>query len=166
MSASRPSLGFIGDIIERPAVRMLERRHGNRNTRVLVPPALIFANTGSFRDVEFLGLAVPGAADLTSNDDLVAVWKQRQGKRFQNYQAKFTILNTDSIQRQWIEDIRQGNPLTNSCPLHGRHGPREESIVPSKHRASSNAAPNQSSCPGLKSAQSLKPYDSISKMMK
>jgi hypothetical protein len=95
---------------------MFELRHGSRDARVLVAPVFVFANTGNFRDVEFLGLAVPGAADLTSNDDLVAIWKQRQGKRFQNYQSKFTILDAGRIQRQWIEDIKQGNPLSGSCP--------------------------------------------------
>ena len=47
---------------------------------------------------------------------MVAVWKQRQGKRFQNYQAKLTILDAGTIQRQWIEDIKRGNPLSANCP--------------------------------------------------
>jgi hypothetical protein len=95
---------------------MFERRHGTPEGRAQVAPVLVFANTGSWRDMEFLGLAVPGAADLTSNDDLVAVWKQRQGKRFQNYQAKFTILNVGEISRQWLNDINAGSPFTSNCP--------------------------------------------------
>ncbi|HVW86585.1 MAG TPA: restriction endonuclease [Bryobacteraceae bacterium] len=95
---------------------MFERSHGGKESRLLVPPVLVFANTGTWRDVEFLGLAVPGAANLTANDDLVAVWKQRQGKRFQNYQAKFTILDAGTIPAQWIADVKRGEPLTASCP--------------------------------------------------
>jgi hypothetical protein len=95
---------------------MFERRHhGTQDWCAQVAPVLLFANTGSWRDVEFLGLAVPGAADLTSNDDLVAGWKLRQGKRFQNYQAKFTILNAGVIPRQWINDISARNPLSANC---------------------------------------------------
>ena len=41
---------------------MFDKAHGDRNTRAMVPPVLIFSNTGSFRDVAFLGLAVPGVA--------------------------------------------------------------------------------------------------------
>ena len=95
---------------------MFEHRHGTTVSRASIPPVLVFTKASSFRDVEFLGLAVPGAADLTSNDDLVAVWKQRQEKRFQNYQAKLTILDAGTIRRQWIEDIKQGNPLSANCP--------------------------------------------------
>jgi hypothetical protein len=96
---------------------MFERAHGSRDDRAKVPPVLIFANTGTFRDVEFRGLAVPGAQNLGANDDLVAVWKLRQGRRFQNYQARFTILDTATISAEWIKDIKRGNPLNGNCPL-------------------------------------------------
>src|SRR5580704_18363060 len=58
------------------------------------PPILLFGNTGIFRDVRFLGLAVPGAEGMGSDDDLVAVWRtSRDGIRFQNYKAMFTVLD-------------------------------------------------------------------------
>jgi len=60
---------------------------------------------------------VPGAEGLTSNDDLVAVWRQRQGKRFQNYRAKLTILDAGRISRHWLNDIKQRNLLSESCPI-------------------------------------------------
>lgn len=96
---------------------MFARRHGDPSARATVPPVFVFASAGSWRDVEFLGLAVPGAAELSSNDDLVAVWKQRAGKRFQNYQARFTILDVAGVSRAWIADIQRGEPFTSNCPL-------------------------------------------------
>lgn len=95
---------------------MFERAHGSKNDRAQVPPVLIFANSGSWRDVEFLGLAVPGAQTLEANSDLIAVWKSKTGKRFQNYDAKFTILEHQVISRNWIDDVKHGNPLSANCP--------------------------------------------------
>jgi len=95
---------------------MFERKHGSRDDRIKVPPVLVFSNTGTYRDVEFRGLAVPGAQNLDANNDLVAVWKLRQGRRFQNYQARFTILDAPTISAGWIEDIKHGNPLSGNCP--------------------------------------------------
>lgn len=90
--------------------------HGDRAARARVPPVLIFSNTGTFRDVDFLGLAVPGVESLDSNSDLVALWRLKQGRRFQNYQAKFTVLDCQVIPKLWIEEVKAGNPLLPHCP--------------------------------------------------
>jgi len=79
------------------------------------PPILLFGNTGTFRDVRFLGLAVPGAEGIGSDDDLVAVWRtSKSGVRFQNYKATFTILDVPRVTRDWINDIRSGNIVSSS----------------------------------------------------
>lgn len=74
------------------------------------PPVLLFRNTGTYRDVRFLGLAVPGASTLGQDDDLVALWRAtgEESIRFQNYRAKFSVLNVPKISRLWISDIQQG----------------------------------------------------------
>ncbi|MCS3576548.1 restriction endonuclease [Bradyrhizobium elkanii] len=95
---------------------MFDKAHGQRSDRALVPPVLIFSNTGTYRDVEFLGLAVPGVESLDANVDLVALWRMKDGRRFQNYQAKFTVLDCQVISKKWIEDIKAGSPLTMHCP--------------------------------------------------
>ena len=81
-----------------------------------MPPILVFRNTGIYRDVEFLGLAVPGAEGWSENEDLVAIWKTSNRQRFQNYRAAFTILDAAMISRAWINDIRVGRPLTANAP--------------------------------------------------
>src|SRR5262249_24746702 len=46
---------------------------------------------------------------------------------FQNYRAKFTVLDIAEVSRAWINDICAGNPLSASCPgpwprwVAGRH---------------------------------------------
>jgi len=95
---------------------MFEKAHGPKEARAQTPPVFVFAGTRSWRDVEFLGLAVPGAEKLGPASDLVALWKLRDEKRFQNYQAKFTILDAGVVTRAWIDDIKRGDPLSANCP--------------------------------------------------
>lgn len=85
---------------------------GNKG-RKRVPPILVFENTGEWRDVMFLGLAVPGTTDLRGAEDLVAIWKHSKGQRFQNYRARFSILDTSLLSRAWVADIIAGKP--HSC---------------------------------------------------
>lgn len=74
------------------------------------PPIFLFGNTGTYRDVRFIGLAVPGALGMSGDDDLVAIWRTTEnGTRFQNYKATFTVLDIPVIARQWIVDTQSGN---------------------------------------------------------
>jgi hypothetical protein len=102
-----------GNLLLRDA---FEKSHSSRDDRAKVPPILVFTNTGKYRDVQFAGLVVPGAQNVDSNNDIVALWKLRNGKRFQNYQATFTILDVQAISKNWIEDIKSGNTLSQNCP--------------------------------------------------
>jgi hypothetical protein len=74
-----------------------------------VPPTFIFVNSGTWRDMIFLGLAVPGASDLDSSEELVAIWRTAGGQRFQNYRARFTVLDAPVISRAWIDSLIAGN---------------------------------------------------------
>lgn len=82
--------------------------HGNRLEDI--PPFFIFEKADSGRDVRFRGLAVPGNPSIPSDRDLVAFWRTMDGKRFQNYEAYFTILDTGSelITREWIDGLLMG----------------------------------------------------------
>ena len=81
-----------------------------------VPPIFLFETAGAWRDVVFLGLAVPGTADLSVSEDLVAIWRISMGSRFQNYRARFSVLDAPSISRAWITDIIAGNPHSINAP--------------------------------------------------
>ena len=72
-----------------------------------IPPFLVFKKTGNGRDVQFLGLAAPGNPKISPDKDLVAFWRTVKDKRFQNYEAYFTILDTGKqpVSRKWIEAL-------------------------------------------------------------
>lgn len=82
--------------------------HAGSPQRELIPPVFLFLKTGSRRDVRFLGLAVPGVTTLAQTEDLVAVWKTSGNRRFQNYRARFTVLDIPTISRAWISSIATG----------------------------------------------------------
>jgi Restriction endonuclease AspBHI N-terminal/Restriction endonuclease len=75
-----------------------------------VPPTFIFSGARNWRDMDFLGLVVPGASDLDSSEELVAIWRTAGGQRFQNYRARFTVLNASAISRAWIDSLIAGKP--------------------------------------------------------
>jgi len=72
-----------------------------------MPPFFIFKKTGKGRDIQFLGLAAPGNPKISPDKDLVAFWRTVKEKRFQNYEAYFTVLDTgaNAIPRKWIESL-------------------------------------------------------------
>ncbi len=70
-----------------------------------IPPFLVFAKGAEGRDVVFKGIAMPGAKGVGATEDLVAVWKSKNGERFQNYKATFTILDIPEISREWLDDL-------------------------------------------------------------
>jgi hypothetical protein len=84
--------------------------------RSVVPPIFLFASTGVSRDVRFLGLAVPGASDLDASEELVAIWRSIKGERFQNYRARFTVLDAARVSRDWIDSIISGHPDHSLAP--------------------------------------------------
>lgn len=80
----------------------------NEGTRLEdIPPFFVFKKTGNGRDIQFLGLAVPGNPKISPDKDLVAFWRTVKEKRFQNYESYFTILNTGEkpTTKQWINAL-------------------------------------------------------------
>lgn len=88
--------------------RFFEHAHSESTDRNKIPPIFVFAKTGEWRDVRFIGLAVPGGADIENYDDLVAIWRTSKGLRFQNYRARFTILDVPRISRAWLDSLAAG----------------------------------------------------------
>lgn len=66
---------------------------------------LSLGGTGEWRDIIFLGLAVPGISDLRASEELVAVWRISGERRFQNYRARFTVLDVPVVRRAWIDSL-------------------------------------------------------------
>lgn len=72
-----------------------------------IPPFLIFQWTGLRFDVKFLGLAVPGNPNIPPDRELNAIWRSKDGNRFQNYEAFFTVLNTgdEVVSKDWLRSL-------------------------------------------------------------
>jgi hypothetical protein len=92
------------------------RVHAGREGRERVPPFLLFDKPGTGRDVRFRGLLAPGSDRLSGEEDLVAVWRTTGGHRFQNYRARFTVLNVPSVSRAWISELAAGQATGAHCP--------------------------------------------------
>lgn len=95
---------------------VFERVHGAPAGRAMVPPFLLFDKPGTGRDVRFRGLLAPGSDRISGEEDLVAVWRTTRGQRFQNYRARFTVLNVACVTRDWIDELQIGQALGSSCP--------------------------------------------------
>lgn len=96
--------------------RIFEDAFAGVEGRRRVPPTFVFARGGTGRAVDFMGLAVPGVSDALEADDLVAIWKTSDGKRFQNYRARFAILDAGQISREWVDSLIAGNEITEAAP--------------------------------------------------
>ena len=94
--------------------RIFAMAQGDKETRRKAPPVLVFASAGTYRDMVFVGLAVPGTSDLRASEDLVALWKVDHNKRFQNYRARFTILNAPIVTKAWLAELVAGKESTSA----------------------------------------------------
>jgi hypothetical protein len=93
--------------------------HGSSSARAeRVPPFLLFQRAAtSGRSVRFRGLLAPGGPTMNTDDELAAIWRSTGGERFQNYRARFTVLDQDYISRSWLQHVLSGgNPLKGECP--------------------------------------------------
>lgn len=88
---------------------VFELAAGDDQARAKVPPVLLFSRADFGHDMRFRGLLVPGARSSHTEEDLVAVWRSRNGERFQNYRATWTVLDVNEIDRTQIDDWLGGD---------------------------------------------------------
>ncbi len=83
-----------------------------------VPPFFLFEKAGtSGRSVRLRGLLAPGGPNMTSDDELAAIWLATTGQRFQNYRSHFTVLDHARIPRSWLQHLLAGgDQLGGECP--------------------------------------------------
>lgn len=95
-----------------------------------VPPILLFEKSGAGRDVVFRGLLAPGSPRLSAEEELVAVWRTTREHRFQNYRAHFTMLDSGTVPREWIDEVLAGDPMGDHCPSVWRRWVKSRIYVP------------------------------------
>lgn len=109
---------------------IFRRSHESPESRLQVPPILLFEKAGTGRDVRYRGLLAPGSPRLAPEEELVAVWRTTQEHRFQNYRAHFTVLRSPSLSRTWINQVLSGEPLGEACPPEWRRWVRSRIYEP------------------------------------
>lgn len=103
-----------GNILLRNA---FDASRGGREGRLSVPPFLLFEKAGIGRAVRFLGLLVPCEPTPDAEDVLTAVRHTVSGQEFENYRARFTVLDTEVVPRSWLTSVLGGADTTNAeCP--------------------------------------------------
>ncbi|MFD9784666.1 restriction endonuclease [Streptomyces pratensis] len=105
-----------GNVLLRDA---FDHSHGTASDRgTKVPPFLLFEKARpKGRAVRFRGLLAPGGPTFTSDDELAAIWRSTERKRFQNYRSRFTVLDVERVPRSWISHIiGGGDVLEGECP--------------------------------------------------
>ena len=95
---------------------IFERSSGLSTKREMVPPGFYFTPGEQGRDVVFRGLVVPKTVQSDNTDDLIAVWRSTNGKRFQNYRAKFSVIDASEIDLGWISSILSGSEKPELAP--------------------------------------------------
>jgi len=95
---------------------IFERANGKKESRALVPPGFYFTPGDQGRDIVFRGLVVPKTVQSDNAEDLIAVWRSTSGKRFQNYRAKFSIIDASEINLDWISSILNGQERDELAP--------------------------------------------------
>lgn len=72
-----------------------------------IPPFFVIKTTKNGWDRQFLGLAAPGNPDIPPDKELFSFWRSKNGERFQNYVAYFTILDTGEkpISQDWLVSL-------------------------------------------------------------
>lgn len=102
-------------VLEKKGNRVLHqafaKRHSQSRDRALAPVFLIFESIGEGHSVRFRGLAVPGSGQMQDDEDLITIWRAKNGVRFQNYKAVFTVLNEVEINGDWIRKIASERKL-------------------------------------------------------
>lgn len=93
---------------------MPSRTHRTRDARSSAAVFLIFHSTGVGRAVWSLGLGVPGAAALSSDEELAAVWRILRRNGITG--PKFTVLSVPVVARAWLDQILAGDPLGDHAP--------------------------------------------------
>jgi AspBHI-like restriction endonuclease/restriction endonuclease len=103
-----------GNVLLRDA---FEWSHQDVSARRRVPPFLLFEKAAPGRRVMFRGLLAPGGPSLSSDDELQAIWRSTAGQRFQNYRARFTVLDVSCVERAWLRDVLAGHAVeSRHCP--------------------------------------------------
>jgi hypothetical protein len=118
----QPGNKFFKQIFARAASGIDERRR--------VPPGFYFTHGSQGRDMIFRGMIIPKTNEVANSEELISVWRSSYGQRFQNYRARFTVLDASEISLNWIKSILEGREITELAPAAWRNWQSKGAIQP------------------------------------
>lgn len=86
--------------------KVFSRAYGSPNERKKLPPIFYFERTGTRSDMKFIGLALPYVEGKLKEEVLIEKEFDNNKGSFNNYLAKFTIIPSVSIKRDWLYDLK------------------------------------------------------------
>lgn len=89
--------------------------YGTGGDRATIPPFFLFEKAGVGRAVRFLGLLAPGSPDGDPAADLAIARHRALGGEFENYRARFTVLQTKHVSREWLRQLLAGSGTVSSA---------------------------------------------------
>ena len=104
----QPGNRFFREIFARAASGLEERRR--------VPPGFYFTHGDKGRDMVFRGMIIPKTHELGNSEELISVWRSSYGERFQNYRARFTVLDATEIDLRWVRSVIEDDELSDFAP--------------------------------------------------
>jgi len=105
----QPGNKFFREIFARAASGYAERKR--------VPPGFYFTHGDRGRDMVFRGMIIPKTNEVSNSEELISVWRSTLGQRFQNYRARFTVLDSSEIDLQWVRSVIEGNERSDLAPV-------------------------------------------------
>lgn len=104
----QPGNRFFREIFARAASGLEERRR--------VPPGFYFTHGDIGRDMVFRGMIIPKTNEMANSEELISVWRTSYGRRFQNYRARFSVLDATEIDLRWVRSVIEGDELGELAP--------------------------------------------------
>ena len=108
------------EIHQQPGNRFFREIFGwanlSKSERERIPPGFYFTHGDYGRDMVFRGLIIPKTNQVGNTDDLISVWRSKDKQRFQNYRAKFSVLDSTEIDLNWIRSVLEGREKMELAP--------------------------------------------------
>ena len=61
-------------------------------------------------------MIIPKTNELGNSEELISVWRSSYGERFQNYRARFTVLDATEIDLRWVRSVIEDDELSDFAP--------------------------------------------------
>ena len=94
-------------------------RNAESSHRESIPPFFVFTTGISGPrglDLLFRGVVIPGDQGQLVDRETHLIWSSKNVEKYLHKKPTFTVLHIDEVSRSWINDLINGDPLSDNCP--------------------------------------------------